>query len=425
MGLWLLALCPAPGAIAIGIGLILTTGQRWGQLWRRPLTRVWLLLAGGMGLTCGWAANSGEAWLGLFNFLPYFWVVSAGAELLQTPAQARRLAQIAVLGAMPVVVLGLGEMLLGWAVPGFWLGLLPGPALPYGNPPGRMASSFQYANLLACYLGIVFCLGLGLLGASGRSGGAGYGSVSQTALAQNPSPRMTAWIGWAIAVLGLGVGLVLTQSRSAWGIALGASLGFALYRGWWMLPVAIAALAGTILWAAFGSVGRDPLRAFVPRYFWARLTDDLFPNRPVATLRTSQWQFAWDLIEYRPWQGWGLRNFSGLYEAQTQTWMGHPHNLFLMLGAEIGLPLTIVLVSLVGWILFQGFYRSFNPSCLGDRSDQCVFISILLAFLATMTFHSFDVPLFDLRINLMGWLLLSTVLGVVYSSNAGNMKLRR
>jgi O-antigen ligase len=48
------------------------------------------------------------------------------------------------------------------------------------------------------------------------------------------------------------------------------------------------------------------------RFLWARLTDQLYPDRPLATLRTTQWQFAGSMAQQRPWTGWGLRNFTPL-----------------------------------------------------------------------------------------------------------------
>lgn len=44
----------------------------------------------------------------------------------------------------------------------------------------------------------------------------------------------------------------------------------------------------------------------------------MYPDRPVALMRKTQWEFAWSLAKEHPWTGWGLRSFSGLYKAQTQ-----------------------------------------------------------------------------------------------------------
>jgi O-antigen ligase len=46
----------------------------------------------------------------------------------------------------------------------------------------------------------------------------------------------------------------------------------------------------------------------------------------------------------RPLTGWGLRNFTPLYQAKMNVWLGHPHNIFVMLLGEIGIPGTILFV---------------------------------------------------------------------------------
>ncbi len=35
-------------------------------------------------------------------------------------------------------------------------------------------------------------------------------------------------------------------------------------------------------------------------------------------------------------------------------WLGHPHNLLLMMSAEAGIPAALLLYGLVGWVIVQG-----------------------------------------------------------------------
>jgi O-antigen ligase len=116
--------------------------------------------------------------------------------------------------------------------------------------------------------------------------------------------------------------------------------------------------------------------------------------------------------------------------------MGHPHNLFLMLGAEIGLPLTAGLIGLMGWI----FVRTSDYFCfhyfVSDGKDvaeksqlktasHCIFGAFLLAFANITLFHGFDVLFFDFRINAIAWMIVSQILGEFYLSSVGNLSLRR
>ena len=172
------------------------------------------------------------------------------------------------------------------------------------------------------------------------------------------------------------------------------------------------AAVATLFGAAFAPTPLNQwLQIIVPKYFWARFTDQNF-DRPVAILRSTQWQFAWNLSKEKPWSGWGLRNFTPLYEAHLQTWVGHPHNLFLMLTAETGIPTTLFLFGWVGWILGKAVLLLINWPSIDSRKDRLIVFSYLVAFAACTIFNMFDVSLFDLRVNTIGWLLLAAISGI-------------
>jgi O-antigen ligase len=228
---------------------------------------------------------------------------------------------------------------------------------------------------------------------------------------------------WSVTVLGNAIALILTNSRNAWGIVVLACLSFALYLGWRWIVLGVTAAASTVLWASFGpQLGRQWLRnTIVPPFLWARLTDQLHPNRPLALMRKTQWQFAWTMTQERPWMGWGLRNFTPLYQAKMHLWLGHPHNLLLMLMAETGIPATLLFFGLIGWVLAQAvlILRVWSEvELLEDRpswhQDTLIFFTYLMAFGGCTLFNLVDVTMFDMRINTFGWVLLSAICGVVY-----------
>ena len=130
-------------------------------------------------------------------------------------------------------------------------------------------------------------------------------------------------------------------------------------------------------------------------------------------MRVTQWKFALWMTQQRPLTGWGLRNFTPLYEAQNQIWIGHPHNLLLMLTAETGIPATLLFFGLVGWILAQAVLILAKIST-NLSHDKLILFTYLVAFGGCTLFNTVDVTLFDLRVNTLGWLLLSAIWGVVY-----------
>ena len=165
LGLLLFPLLTPIGSLGLLLALVGTWRQHYKKIIQRPLNWVLAILSGWLVLIGCFAFRPTDAFLGLFNFLPFFGFFAGFSALIQTPAQLRRIAQILVFTSVPVVILGLGQLFWGWATPEAWKGVFGafGCAIaPKGNPPGRMASVFMYTNLLAGYLVIVFILSLGL-----------------------------------------------------------------------------------------------------------------------------------------------------------------------------------------------------------------------------------------------------------------------
>lgn len=428
LGFLIFPLIPILGAVGIFIGLVGTYRKKHPTIIRRPLNRGFAIFCAWIIISAGFAPFPLEALLGLFNFFPFFIFFAAYSELIQTPAQLRRLAWILVLPSVPVVILGLGQLFLGWGSPAPLPGILGWALQPKGNPIGRMAAVFMYANILAGYLQIVFILGLGLWieeskKRSPQPSRLRAATLEKSGEAQGKRKYIFPPITWrmgflSVAVIGNAAALILTNSRNAWAIVVLSCLTFAFYQGWRWLVAIVTGIATSILWAAFGpSPVREWLRTIVPYYFWARLTDQMYPDRPVALLRTTQWQFAWSMTQQRPWTGWGLRNFTPLYEAQMKVWLGHPHSLLLMLTAETGIPATIFFCGLVGWVMVQAVLV-LATRLIPSLQDRLILFSYLVAFGACTLFNTVDVTLFDLRVNTLGWLLFAAICGVVYQKRA-------
>ncbi|MBW4519677.1 MAG: O-antigen ligase family protein [Scytolyngbya sp. HA4215-MV1] len=409
--------------------------QHWHRLIRQPLLQGFGVLSLCLLLSASLAYKPGEAFLGLVHFLPFFGIFAALSLLIQTSAQLRRLAWVLVLGSVPVTLVGLGQMFWGWAGPVQVLWIVVNWILPpTGNPPGRMDSVFEYANVLASYLVMVFVVTLGLwihrnpwrpenvqdqneetVASSKTLPLIDAEDPRRVVYRSQATPSLRVWL-FLTACLGAdAIALILTNSRNAWAIVVLVCLAYAVYLGWHWLLVLVGGVTGTVLLSAFGPEPlRQKLRQLVPAFFWARLTDEMFPDRPLPTLRTMQWRFAVTMAQQRPWTGWGLRNFSPLYQEKMHFWLGHPHNLPLMLAAETGIPATILFLGLVGWVFGRGWWKlsqGFGTLASPSFEDRLMFFTYLLAFSACTLFSLSDITLFDARINLLGWLLLAAIRG--------------
>jgi len=395
--------------------------QHRGAIGARPLNWGWALWSVGVLASCALAARPLTALLGAANFLPFVALFAILSAVLQVPAQLRRLAWLLALGSVPVFSLGLGQMGAGWTTPTAWstLWLLGWDLDAGGDPVGFMASVFTNANHLAAYALPIGLLALALALEAYREWRRHSSSGGALRL-----------LGASAIALGNGSAVVLSQSDSALALAVLGGLAFALYLGWTRLAIwsagALVSLAGLVTGAALAPPPlQSGLRAIAPAYWWQRVMAAFYPDRPPARLRTNQWAFAWERWLDRPWLGWGLRHFSPLYEAQTGHWLGHPHNLVLMLAMEVGAPLTLLLLALVGvaivravWLLRAWPLAAPVPGAFQWHQDRLLLFGYGVAFGGCTLFSAFDVPLFDPRTNLVGWLLLAGLAGVTHRYRA-------
>jgi hypothetical protein len=395
------------GAIAI-FAMILGTHHHGRQLNRRWLNRAFCLLACWIAGISFVAHDFYAALLGMANVLPFFLLFITYSFVIQTIEQLWHLARLSIITAGLITFLGIGQYFLQWqGPPQPWEGILGWALALGGDPPGRMASVFMYANSMAAYLVMVLPLAIVYW----------LQHLPPTPHASPTHRHFPSSILHFLPVLAIFICIVCTHSRNAWGIAALTCLAIALYRGWYWILAVLAAGISMVWSAAFAPAPASGLlRQVVPRFIWARLTDELYPNRPIAELRSTQWEFAWWMTTQRPFTGWGLRSFTPIYLENMQFYLGHPHNIFLMFSAELGIPATLVLCGLVGWVLFQAVtllwcWRKDLPGACAD--DRLLLFGYVLAFSSCILFNCLDVTALDVRVNAVGWLILSAIAGIV------------
>jgi len=394
------------GALGLFVVNIIIWRSHYRQIIARFVNQGLALLAIWLIVSTIFAQYPQEAGLGLANFLPFFWLFAGLRELIKKPIQLKQLSWLLVLPSFAIAILGFGQLFGRWDTPPLLESILGWELVPGGVPASRMSSVFIYTNFLAIYLAIALALTLGLWLDTWQA---------WRQKSTNKQVRVLLLLT-AILLTDLG-GLILTSSRNAWGLVIISLLAYALYLGWRWLVYGVIGAATAIFWAAFApNLGGAQLRTIVPAFFWERLSDTAY-NRPIETLRMTQWQFCWDLVKQRPLLGWGLRNFSPLYEAKMNYWFGHPHSLFLMFAAETGIIATSVLIAIVAWIMYRASLLLIHWS---DQNSKLIYFSYLVAFYNCILFNLLDVTIFDLRVNTIGWILLAAISGIVKSRLSEN-----
>ena len=384
IGLLFLASSALLGGLFLLVALILGSRHREKPL-ADPATRVLLLASLLMVLSAAASYSGWLAWVGLGNWLPFFWAFWGFQPYLATPEARRRVGWMLVAGTVPVVVTGFGQLFLGWSGPFQALnGAIIWHLVAGGNPTGRLAGLFDYANIAGSWLALAWPFTLAALVQPGLS---------------RPARALILTMAAAVAAA-----VLLTDSRNAWGalvLALPLVLGAASWS--WLLPLLVVVLA-VVSAATLPGVPealQQPARELVPEAIWGRLSDLRYSGqRPLAITRLAQWGTALTLIGERPWLGWGAAAFSLIYPLRTGHWHGHPHNLPIDLALSHGLPVAVLVVGLVLALLGRSAQRGMVTGALFDRAWWASAV-VLVAL------HASDIPMYDSRINVAGWVLLA------------------
>lgn len=362
------------------------------------------------------AENSLDSWLGLPNFLPFFALFLAIQSLVTSSKQLILSAFLLSCTSSFIVIIGLGQLFLDWHIAGIFRSIVGWRVILNGYPPQRMSAIFIHANLLTLFLctSLTFCLGLLISNQPKfqfkiREINNFYIVKQKTLNLVNNYNNIRYFLIFTI-VLNL-IGVYLTNSRVGWVITIFVLISFSLYCHWYKIIQLIAFLGVIVGWASFGNLlGKGIMRQIVPASIWLRLSDQMFPDRPLETLRITQWQFAGEMMGDRPLFGWGLRNFDYLYHKTYDIYIGHPHNLFLMLGAEtglIGLTLISIFVTLIIIKTIQSLIILKR-----EKTDSIILFTYLIGFGNYILFNLPDSSIFDLRLNLIGWIILGNMAGM-------------
>jgi O-antigen ligase len=125
--------------------------------------------------------------------------------------------------------------------------------------------------------------------------------------------------------------------------------------------------------------------------------------------RSILWRNAWQLIQDRPWEGWGWREFAWAHfnaelEPRFCRLVDHAHNLPLQLAAELGLPVAGLVSGLLLGMLYTG-WRHAKQSALHAWALAVVLAILLHSMVEFPLWHT---P-FQIAFGLCMGLLLSPV----------------
>ena len=327
--------------------------------------------------------NKNSSWIGLFNWIPFFWIFCSSQEFLKSKEDRLCISLILCLSTIPVIFSGIGQTFFNWHGP---LELLNGAIIWYQRPIDSISgltAQFNHAN----YAGSWFTFILPLCIAQ---------SFNQT------SDKNKKYF-LRIILAGIIFCIFLTNSRNAWGssiLSIPLVLGTSSLQ--WFLPCVLFTFSLILVTTQnfFESGIQTLLRDIIPNKVWQEFTYEGFKNLDVTRLEILQ--EALRLIINNPIFGTGAASFTIIYELEKGFWKGHSHNILTELSISYGIPCTVILVYFISRILVKSFHNIY----LKDKKnifDRSIWTSVIIFLLS----QQIDIQYFDGRISLLFWILLA------------------
>lgn len=325
VGIWLMPLTFAATAVCLLGAFWRETLLRWqsreiGPLPRTPIGLLWLLVMALGGVSTACSVRPAESVFGWLAGLGYWITFVVATWTVITPGRLKQLHRALFGLGVAMSVVGL----VVWKLHFFYLWHHPsGMEIKIGTEDNRINSVMYHPNLLAGYLVLALGAGLGLF----------------HQVADRPRKAMYA-LGLALT----GVCLVLTASRAGWfgGAFLLVSFGLLVDRRW------LLALGGTAL-TAF---------AVFPDLVINRFAALSWDNPAFDRYRLDAWISAAAMIRERPLTGWGPGTWAVVYPhfrlPDETRHLPHAHNYFLHVGAEFGMPVVVLLLTIVIAVIVRG-----------------------------------------------------------------------
>lgn len=333
----------------------------------------------------GW--DSSLSWIGLSNWLPLFWFFWGFQPYLSSSLKRTRIAFYLIAGTIPVIVSAIGQYFFKFYGPYKTLnGLIIWYMRPYDSGTG-ISGLFNNQNYTGAWMGMILPF-LILFFLKNKSIFSRF--ISLTFL------FIFSYV------------IFLTNSRGAL-----ISILFSLSLIKSINLILIIFMLGLL----FISIILSPTFQYLPFDFKENI-ENIIPKKLLDKFSFSKafefksyprfeiWRKSIDFIFKYPLFGFGAGSFSiiylmkgGIFNAQ------HPHNLFLQIAYNYGIPSALVLFISVIYIYFKS--RQKETIELSISKDEIFNNPWRTSLLIFITLHLFDITYFDLRISILFWVILS------------------
>ena len=325
--------------------------------------------------------------VGLFNWIPFFvffWLVQI---YLKNPKKREAIIISYIVGSIPQIISGLGQLWFGWEGP---IGI---------------------ANNLIIWFQRPISQGMGITGVFNNANYAGIWYVMLMPMciacfieSKNSSKKK---LFIFILLILISYSLILTKSRNA---LLNGFLSLVfLNQNIHLLGLLIFfVFLGFVLYFLI-----NPLSMLVKGSFFVNLKSIIYDSEFISELkynlqRFEIWPAAIKFISEKPLLGWGASSFPVLYNTNNEKmFITHSHNLFLELAISYGMPAAIIFTSTIILILYRSFIKIYFKD--NNYFEKAWWIVAFTLFVS----HLFDILYFDIRISISFWLFLAGLVNII------------
>ena len=330
--------------------------------------------------------------LGLLNFVPFFFLFWSIENFIKTPLDRKRLILFAISGTIPVAISGLCQIWLGWSGP---FEIFNGLIIWYQNDMQGLSGPFNNANYASLWLAIIFQFCISDL------------------INLRVKDKFKKLILFIASVLIL-TALILTKSRSGL-LSISYSTPL-LFTNNFIFPIILLTTPVfiLILFLIFKFLIIDYI-SFLGMIIPSNI--ERFEISNFFNIESFPRIFIWDksieLIRNNPINGYGAGSLPNLLKINgNERWFGHAHNLPLDIAVNYGLPSALFISLTVYFILYFSCKKLYQTTSLNKKEifyDRGWY-SATIVFIFS---HFVDIQYFDFRLSMLGWILLCGLKNII------------
>ena len=339
--------------------------------------------------------NEKEIYLGLFNWVPLFFVFWTFQYYLNEPQRRYIFAKNLIIGSLPVFLSCIGQNWWGWESP---ITLLNKTIVwfqkpLYENEDRGISGLFSNPNYAGFWFATIWPFSLGLFIKSKESFQKYCNFLIIT---------ITSYL------------LVLTGSRNALLCLIFSA--FILFKFKFFTAFVLLFLF-LIFFIQLIPIISPELNVLLDPYTPTKLFSKFKFNLDPSLLnyqRVEIWNKTITLISEKPIFGWGASTFFLIYnyyggnsDAQ------HIHHIFLQLAYDYGIVVALIILIFISSIIFKSIRYLKSNKIITNSIDKYWIIASMVTFI----FHQLDFPYYDGRVSIILWTLLAGLKNILKEGN--------